>query len=83
MSSYCNRYSQKCSLGCCNISGSCPTNSSNCYYYYPKPQSVKPTLSGGVIAGITIGSVAFAIVMAFVLYCCIRACKRKAACKQH
>lgn len=34
MSSYCNSNARNCTKKCCSVSGTCPTTTSNCYYYY-------------------------------------------------
>lgn len=79
MSKYCPQSAQNCSMGCCTKYGSCPPNASVCYYYYSAETSkpTAPTLSGGAIAGIVIGSITLIIIMAFAVYCACRACIRK------
>lgn len=63
MSTYCSLSAQNCFEQCCNITGFCPTSSSNCYYYY-STNTVTNTYSTnvfptGAVIGIAVGFFVF------------------------
>jgi hypothetical protein len=76
MSSFCASYSQKCSEGCCDKYGYCPSDyGTPCYYYYNNTNNTSSTFSFATmsiseIVGISIGCIVFLgfIITLIILY---------------
>jgi hypothetical protein len=73
MSAFCDADSQNCWLGCCNISGKCPSSSRNCSFYYTKNTTTSTsiafsTMPIGTIMGIAFGVFGLFMIIALAIY---------------